>query len=205
MKHIIFLCLFATFIVSCSSSQKPAPENEGIVDTNVRADHDDNLSDLITDIQDHLPMTIENKWLQLKNVELDESKKVLTFFIFNNENIKGDWWDDDYGDKYWGKFIVAQLVAMPEFLGNLSSKDLEEIKEDKDFQEIYENLPHYKKVNTLLKSVSKLGYNIRLKFHSRDNYTNIVDLNPEEIQDAVVFYNEILEKVSKDHTIENPF
>ena len=49
MKYIIFVCLFASFIVGCSSS----PKTEGVVDTN-RADHDDNLSDSITDIQDHL-------------------------------------------------------------------------------------------------------------------------------------------------------
>ncbi len=192
------------FLAGCSSSVKPAPDNVSSGDTSVRTDQDDNLSDLIADVKGNLPLTIENKWLQLKDVELDKYEEVLTLFIFNDENIRGDWWGDN-DDKYWGKFIVAQLVGIPEIMESISSEEAEELMEDGDFQEIWKNIPNYRKVRTLLKSVSDKGYSLRLRLHSRDNYTNNVDLVPEETKDAVVFYKEVLMKVQKDHTVENPF
>ena len=215
---MLFVCLCATFVTSCSSPKNPIPKDEDVVDSNVPANHDDtssnvstnrgdNLSDLIKDIREHLPLMVENKWLQLKNIELDDSEEVLTLFISNNENIRGDWWGDK-DDKYWGKFIVAQLVGLPEALeklSNLDSEELEELKEDKDFIEVMDNMPNYKMTKTLLKKVSDMGYGIRLELHSKDNYTTTVVLQPEEAKDAIVFYQEILEKVGKDNTIENPF
>ena len=218
MIKLLFVCLCSTFVLSCSSPKNPVPKDEDIAGSTVSTNHDESSSDvssnrddsvskLIQEIREHLPLMIENKWLQLKDIELDESEEVLTLFISNNENIKGDWWGDK-DDKYWGKFIVAQLVGLPEALEKLThldSEELDELKEDKDFVEVMDNVPTYKNVKTLFKKVSDMGYGIRMELHSKDNYTTTVVLQHEDAKDAMVFYQEILEKVEKDNTIENPF
>lgn len=218
LTKLLFVCLCAAFVMSCSSSKRPASNDGYVVDSDVSAndgdtnsdestDRGDNLSDVINDIRKHLPLMVEKNWLQLKKIELDESEEVLTLFITNNENIRGDWWGDK-DEKYWGKFIVAQLVGLPEELEKLShldSEELEELKEDKDFLKAMDNMPNYKKTKNLLKKVSDMGYGIRLKLHSKDNYTATVVLQHEDARDAIVFYQEILEKVEKDNTIVDAF
>ena len=218
LTKLLFVCLCAAFVMSCSSSKRPASNDGYVVDSDVSANDDDtnsdeftnrgdNLSDVINDIRKHLPLMVENKWLQLKDIELDESAEVLTLFISNNENVRGDWWGDKNG-VYWGKFIVAQLVGLPgalEKMSDLDSEELEELKEDQDFVKLMDNMPNYKKTKNLLKKVSDMGYGIRMELHSKDNYTTTVVLQPEDAKDAIVFYQEILEKVQKDHTIVNPF
>ena len=202
---MLFACLFVAVVVSCTAPKKPAPESESVADTVATiapADHHDSLSDKVEEIQKHLPLAIGGNAYQLKKVENDESAKVLTLYIFVDERVRGEWFDD--GQKI-GKYFVAQLVAMPEIMEEFSSEELEEQKDDKDFQLLRANMPNYEKVKALLKTVSDLGYAVQLNFHSRDDYSTKVDLTPEETKDAVVFYREILAKFEEDTGYDDSF
>ncbi|MBR6900188.1 MAG: hypothetical protein IKN29_07870, partial [Bacteroidales bacterium] len=164
--------------------------------------HHDTLSDKVAEIQKHLPLMVVDKEFQLKKVENDESEKVLTFYIFQDENVSGEWSESEVGE--FGKSIVAWLIGAPEAKETLSSEEVEELKEYEDFQQFYNNIPNYEKVKDLLKTISDMDYSILLNFHSRDSYTIATTLTPEETKDAVIFYREILKKLDDDTSVD-PF
>ena len=209
MKYIelSFMCVCAFFMVGCSSPKQPAPVSEDTqtqetVATSEPADHHDTLSDKVAEIQKHLPLMVVDKEFQLKKVENDESEKVLTFYIFQDENVSGEWSESEVGE--FGKSIVAWLIGAPEAKETLSSEEVEELKEYEDFQQFYNNIPNYEKVKDLLKTISDMDYSILLNFHSRDSYTIATTLTPEETKDAVIFYREILKKLDDDTSVD-PF
>ena len=197
--------MFVAVVVSCTAPKKPAPESESVADTvatSEPADHHDSLSDKVAEIQKHLPLAVVDSELQLKKVENDESEKVLTFYIFDDENVRGEWSESEVGE--FGKSIVAWLIGAPEAKETLSSEEVEELKKYEDFQQFYNNIPNYEKVKDLLKTISDMDYSILLNFHSRDSYTIATTLTPEETKDAVIFYREILKKLDEDTSLD-PF
>ncbi len=201
------MCVCAFFMVGCSSPKQPVPVSEDTqtqetVATSEPADHHDSLSDKVAEIQKHLPLAVVDSELQLKKVENDESEKVLTFYIFDDENIRGAWSESEVGE--FGKSLVAWLIAAPETKEMLSTEELEELKDDSDFQLLCANIPNYEKVKDLLKTVSDMDYSILLNFHSRDSYTIAATLTPEETKDAVIFYREIVKKLFDDTSVD-PF
>ncbi|MBR3087506.1 MAG: hypothetical protein IKH02_00630 [Prevotella sp.] len=208
MIRTLLFCLCATLVMGCSSPKNPAPENGEVRETNVPADQsdsisnipadqgEDNLSGLIKNIKGHLPLMFMDRWLQLKDLELDASGNSLKLFLFNDENIRGNWWNGQ-DEKYVGKIIIAQIMYIPEHFDELlhsDSEELEELESDEDFLKAKENMTYFRMFKDLVKNVSEMGYSIKLNLHSRDNDAATIELRPEEAKDAVVFYRELLDE-----------